>query len=553
MNFDTVITALVALLSIFLGILVLISDKKSTSNRLFFAFNISAAIWIFSSLAAKYSTIDTVEPFVSIGFAAASLLVYFFLMFSITFPNNQNLFNKFWHWLAIPPMAFVVLSFMNMVAVATPDSANGFIVSNSTMYIPYAVFLFVYIVISIIKLITNYKRESGITKSQIFYILLGSSLYAFFALIFSLVIPILTEDPNIYKWGIYSVIIFLIFAAYAIVERGFLKTRVILTDAIVTGVIFILLIQALLSDNLQRGLVNFSILIVVSYGGFLIIKSVKKEIEQNKKLQSQANKLEKDKEELIKLDAAKDEFLMMATHELTTPITAIRGKLSMAIEENMAKLNEEQKEYFTPAYDAINRLNHISQELVSAALINQNKLVINPENGNLDQLISGIVEESRKSAEAKGNKIEYIFKFKAENIAFDSKKIKEVITNLIVNAIHFTEKGKIEISVNRTDSDIVISVSDNGKGIPLDSQKTLFDKFSQNGRFDPLNPTEQQGAGLGLFIDKEIIELHHGKIWFESTEGKGSTFYFSLPNILIPEPKTTDNRENSTAVQAEIA
>jgi len=507
------------------------SDRKSISNRLFFGFNFFAAIWILSSLVAKFLTVDTVQPFVNIGFAAASLVVCFFLMFCIAFPDDESSFFRYWYIVAILPVAFCVLSFLNLVAVATPDGGSSFKVSSGLFYIPYSIFLFVYIVASIVKLIADYKKERGIAKSQIFYILLGSSLYAFLALFFSLVLPVITHNQNVYKGGIYSVIIFLVFTAYAIIERGFLKIKVILTDVAVTGIIFILLIQTLLSETLQRGLINGTILIIVAYGGFTIIASVKKEIEQNKHLQRLTRHLEKDKKELIKVDRMKDEFLMMATHELTTPIAVIRGKLSMVIDENMAHLDNEQKDYLKPAYQATNRLNHLSQQLLNVTRIDQDELTINPTPTSLDDLIKDVMTSYEKEASAKGNQLSYVSNYKGEAINIDQGKIKEVISNLIDNAIRFTKNGKIiiESKLDESGKNVVVSVSDTGVEIDEESQKELFGKFHQSKRFDPLSPNEQQGAGLGLYISKNFTEMHGGKIWCESEKGKGSTFCFSLP------------------------
>lgn len=114
-------------------------------------------------------------------------------------------------------------------------------------------------------------------------------------------------------------------------------------------------------------------------------------------------------------------------------------------------------------------------------------------------------------------------------LTFDPSKISEVISNLINNANKFTEKGKIAVTSKLKDDEIVISVADTGIGISEEDQKHLFEKFFQAGRFDPNNPQEQQGSGLGLYISRNIIELHGGKMWLQSEKGKGSTFYFSLP------------------------
>lgn len=203
----------------------------------------------------------------------------------------------------------------------------------------------------------------------------------------------------------------------------------------------------------------------------------------------------------------------------------------MAVEENMVHLDEEQKEFFTPVLNAANRLNHTSRELVNATLINQHKFVINPEAGDLNAFITEIVEQYKTKAAANGSKLHFVAKHSASNISFDKKMINEVVSNLIDNAIHFTKNGEITVTTKLDDTHkfILVSVSDTGIGIDSEAYKNLFNKFTQTSRFDPLNPTEQQGAGLGLYISKKIIQLHGGKIWCESEKDKGSTFTFTLP------------------------
>jgi signal transduction histidine kinase len=114
-------------------------------------------------------------------------------------------------------------------------------------------------------------------------------------------------------------------------------------------------------------------------------------------------------------------------------------------------------------------------------------------------------------------------------ITIDQSKIGEVITNLVNNAIKFTDKGGVTVKAKDEGENVTVSVKDSGIGIDTNDQKHLFNKFYQAGRFDPNNPQEQQGTGLGLYISKNIIELHGGKIGLESEKDKGSTFYFSLP------------------------
>ncbi len=540
MDTDTTITLLVAVFGLLLGVLVLVNDFRNTNNKLFFAFNLFSSLWILSSLAAKFSSLNSVSPFVKIGFAAASLVVYFFLVFCLSFPDNKNVFNRWWHILLVLPLVFVVLSFQNLIAVAVPSSDVAFRVAPARYYVPYSIFLLIYSLASIVNLIAKYRKAKGSTRDQIFCVLLGASLFAFSALLFSLVMPLITHSDSIYRWGIYSIIFFLAFTAYAIIERGFLNIRVIITEVAVTIVIFALVAQTLLSETFKRGLINGSILIAVCYGGYLIITSVKKEIIQNKRLKDLTRELAKDKKELVELDRMKDEFLQMATHELNTPITVIKGKLDMAIREDMCKLNGKQKKFFEPILTDTQRLSNLSDDILNVARIDQHRFKIRPGETDLDEFISQIVSGFDIKAKERGNYLAYIKLSKSlPKLMVDQSKIGEVITNLINNANKFTVKGKIVVTSKLKDDSVVISVADTGVGIELEDQKHLFEKFYQAARFDPENPQEQQGSGLGLYISKNIIELHGGKIWLESEKGKGSTFYFSLPleYKVVEQPK----------------
>lgn len=253
-------------------------------------------------------------------------------------------------------------------------------------------------------------------------------------------------------------------------------------------------------------------------------------LEKNKNLVKQACQLEKDKKDLMDLDRMKDEFLQMATHELNTPITVIKGKLNMAIDEDMCHLNDEQKDFLRPVLNDTERLSRLSRDILDTARIDQNRLKINAVEGDLDNLINQLVSGFAVNAKERNNSVNYIPVTRPlPKITFDQTKISEVINNLLTNANKFTENGKIVVSAKVQDKYIIISVTDTGIGISKEDQNNLFHKFYQAGRFDPENPQEQQGTGLGLYISRSIIQLHGGKMWLESSQGKGSTFYFSLP------------------------
>ncbi|MEI6498616.1 MAG: HAMP domain-containing sensor histidine kinase, partial [bacterium] len=252
--------------------------------------------------------------------------------------------------------------------------------------------------------------------------------------------------------------------------------------------------------------------------------------EKNHNLQKQAHELVKDKKELIELDRMKDEFLQMATHELNTPITAIQGRLDMAVRENMCELTEKQKAFFQPVLDETLRLGRLSRDVLNVARIDQHRLSINAVETDLEVLIKQIISGLEIKIKEKGNSIVYLSKSSSlPRVTVDQSKIGEVLTNLINNANKFTDKGRIAVSTELKKDQIVVAVADSGIGIEEKDKKHLFEKFYQAGRFASQNPQEQQGSGLGLYISKNLVSLHGGTMWHESTKGLGSIFYFSLP------------------------
>lgn len=231
-------------------------------------------------------------------------------------------------------------------------------------------------------------------------------------------------------------------------------------------------------------------------------------------------------EELEKL---KVDFVSIATHELRTPLTSIKGYLSVFIKENSSMFNADQNMFLDRINTSILRLSNLVENLLSVARIEKGNLTLNFSQAvNWQVFIEQIVEELKPQA-AHANLNLYYEKPSLSHPPpmVDTMRIYEVLINLIANAINYTPAGgTIKVWSEYKGDSITTHIKDTGKGIPKEAIPNLFQKF-----FRVVNTYEQgsKGTGLGLYISKSIIELHHGKIWVESEEGKGSTFSFSLP------------------------
>ena len=247
-----------------------------------------------------------------------------------------------------------------------------------------------------------------------------------------------------------------------------------------------------------------------------------------KKVDEQTGELRKAYEELKVLDKAKSEFISMASHQLRTPLSAIKGYISMLIEGSYGRIPEKAREKLSSVFQSNERLIKIVNELLNISKIELGKIEVEKSPAQLEELIRSCFEEMKIEAEKK--RIKIIFekpKVPLPQIKIDQLKIRQVILNLIDNAIRYTQKGKIELKTEKVGLAIRFSVRDTGEGLTEKEQKEIFTGFVRGSA--GINYFIE-GAGLGLYVAKKFLELHQGRIWAESKgKGKGSTFYIELP------------------------
>ncbi|MEK9156378.1 MAG: HAMP domain-containing sensor histidine kinase [Patescibacteria group bacterium] len=387
------------------------------------------------------------------------------------------------------------------------------------------------------ELIKKYRYLDKINQSKIQYFIVGIFLYAGFNIIFNIAFFYLIRDNYKYtQLGDFSAIFFLGFAAYAVMKKGLFDIRVIATETAVTVLSVVLIVRVFVSTSAMEWLFNSLIWILATYGGYVMIRSVKLEIKRRDEVQRLAKKVEEANVHLKELDEIKDNFMSMASHELNTPIAAIEGYLSMILDEKLAgELNPKMKKYLDSVYISSKRLAALVRDLLNVSRIESNRIHLVYEESQIEDLINqAVMEVGSKVREANHTLTFEKPETKLPKTWCDMTRITETVINILGNAIKYTDPGgKITIAAEKKDSDILISVRDNGRGIPAEKRDKVFQKFSQ---VDVLRD-EVKGTGLGMYISKNLIELHKGKIWFESAgEGKGTTFFFTLP-ILDKKPE----------------
>ncbi len=233
-------------------------------------------------------------------------------------------------------------------------------------------------------------------------------------------------------------------------------------------------------------------------------------------------------EKLQEFDEIKSNFISVVAHQLRTPLSGVKWTLSMILNGEMGELNNDQKTFLMKTYESNARMITLVNDMLDTDRIQSGKVHYGFRFINIIDLLDNVLFET--SPEASKRNISIEFKNKLENLpqAFvDPETMRAVLQNLLENSIKYTMGGgKIEIDVQDKGKELEVSIADNGIGIPEDQKKKVFGRF-----FRATNAVKQEtdGSGLGLYIAQNIIEKNGGKIWFESTEGKGTTFHFTVP------------------------
>jgi len=408
-------------------------------------------------------------------------------------------------------------------------------------YHPFLLMFFIFFLNSFYLLYKALPRATEILQTQIKYLLVGS-VFGFFG---GATNYFLWYDIPIPPFGSILITFFIILTALAITKYHLFNIRIILTELLVALVAVVLLVDLLLSDSLSTTVLKLGIFIAFLYLGVSLIQSVLKEIERRKEIEKISKELQKKTKDLKiayksiqKLSRMKSEFLKVVNHQLRTPVSIVKGMLSM-MEEGSVK-GKKLKEFIKKAYISSERLSTILDDILTAQdlIAGERRLEVSP--CNIREIVEGQIKHFKLIAEQK--KLKLILE-KSRDIfpltLANPPMIERIVSRVIDNAILYTpsagsgrgNKGQIKVSLELKKSKdkrfIQISVKDSGLGLTKEDKKNLFKLFHRGEEAISLHPN---GSGLGLFIVKNLVELHKGTIKVKSEgRNKGTTFIIRLP------------------------
>lgn len=253
-------------------------------------------------------------------------------------------------------------------------------------------------------------------------------------------------------------------------------------------------------------------------------------------------------------ESRRSEFVSTASHEMRTPIAAIEGYLALALNPKVASIDSRGRNLLEKAHAATKQLSQLFVDLLTSAKAEDGRLASYPKIIEIGEVLEQITEAARFTAQKKGLELKYILSGGTDvrggrvvrplfYVYVDPNRIREVLQNLVDNAVKYTTEGSVAVALTGDNSVAQVQIKDTGIGIPDEDIPHLFQKFY---RIDNSMTRSVGGTGLGLFISKKIVELYNGRIWVESQVGKGSTFFLNLPRLTTEQALKMQKTEAST-------
>ncbi|HJU12964.1 MAG TPA: PAS domain-containing sensor histidine kinase [Candidatus Nitrosotalea sp.] len=279
-------------------------------------------------------------------------------------------------------------------------------------------------------------------------------------------------------------------------------------------------------------------------GRTVALTDMSESYEIKRKLEEKEARIREQYEDLKKLDVAKEEFTSMISHELKTPLTPIMGWCqALKSPKILGSLNPKQLEAIEAIQSNAGKLRDLVGEMLDSQKLDMKKMKFDCKFIDVNEMMSFITKNVQSAVEPKH--IEFL-NLTTENLVLksDRNRIEQILNNMIFNSIDFVpERGRIEVKATKKDDRVLFIVKDNGIGIPKDKQTNLFKQFYQ---LDTSATRKHGGSGLGLSICKGIVEALGGEIWLESDQGKGATFYFTIPNEIKTDGIEIEHQNPST-------
>lgn len=520
-------------ISLFLGIQVLISNPSKTTNRLLFAMTAFFATWVYFDLILWASPTPESVIFFWKSIVIFEILMYLaglHLIYNFTRGHSPRLLYKVLFFLPTLPIFLFAHTSLSVVGLS-PDCDEG---AFEGVLIQYMYFLESLIIIAGVYFIATSRKHLHLQKTDRYWNLWLSVATIIFLIFFWSGNLTLSFDlnPLVEQYKLFSMPNFAALVAYGIIRHSAFGVKAILTDVLL-ATMWMAIFSTLLLENMSVARpVLIATLLTLSVIAIGISRSVKNEIKQKNEIAQLATELEQANKRLKQLDKAKSEFVSIASHQLRSPLTSMRGYASMLLDGSYGTIPAKANEAVQRIADSSKFMARMVENYLNVSRIESGNMKYELSDFNLATETEKIVDDKRQEAVRKGILLTYHNKLQRQGLVHaDIGKTQEIIHNLLNNALKYTPKGSIDVLVHDDVKKKVVHVdiTDSGIGMSTDDIDKLFGKFERAANANSVNTT---GTGLGLYVARTMALAMQGDITaFSEGEGSGSTFRITLPLI----------------------
>ncbi len=526
-TYDIVNTLLAIILLFNIALLLpILRNVKNNVQTFVYAINIVIILlWVITMMGYRSENIYF-ETWLRALYVAAIFIGVTYMQFTFYYPLKL----KYGHYYIY---ATNIVAFITAYLVTLTDKiiVNGVITQYGEPEIVFGSWYLLYVFIILIPFVSGFLRHTYLLfkhNNKVGYLLSGYFISANVAFITNLILPWM--GVFILNWvGQFFTVIMVSFTTYSILKFNVMNIKFFAVNVGVTFLLITTFSQILFADSIKNFLVSGLVFFIASItGGYLIVLSNK----ERKSLENTIllnNKLAAANEQLKSLDKLKSEFISLASHQLRSPLTVIKGYASTLTDGMVGKLTVKQKGIVQHIYTSAQGLASVVEDFLNVSKIEQGGLKYEFAPTNMKSLVEDLAHDMRIIAETK--KLAFTVSMHAKDVHLvvaDGVKLRQVFLNLIDNSIKYTKEGFVHIALtyDAYDKKVIFSVADSGIGISKETKAKLFTKFGR-GEGAIVN---SGGSGLGLYLAEEIVKAHKGKI-IATSEGvnKGSTFSVILP------------------------
>ncbi len=548
LNYFSISALINAVTSLGLGCFILLSNRKERVAKYLVYFCFSVAAWSIPYFLWQIADTAEMAYFWSriLMFGAIFTSIAYFHLVLVFLKKEQEdvhriMFGTFYFFVFFFTVANLTPYF---VAGVEPRMGFAFWPIPGPLYSLFLIAFFVHVLYASILLFQRYKTATGLLKKQILLLLIGIGL----AFVGGSTNYFLWYNIPIAPWGNGFVAVYVLLTAYSIMRYGFLNFKVVAAQ-IFAGLLILTSLVDILSARSAGQLVGSVVtLVAVSVFGLMLVKSVVGEVKKREELDKLAKKLSRMNLKLQQLDRQKTEFLSIASHQLRTPLSIMKGYIELIEDGAYGKVTKKAKHILGEMDESNERLVKLVDSCLNISRIEQGRTKYTFETLSMTALIANVVHELHDRATNKGLKIVWKMPKGKLMTYMDEEKIRHVIFNFIDNAIKYTMKGTVQVIVRKDSKGIFFAVKDSGIGFDAVDQPNFFHKFYRGKNVEGENVT---GTGLGIYVCKQFAEAHGGKVWAKSRgKGTGSEFGFSIPDhrMAIHKKKEKEGRSKKQQV-----